>query len=206
MFTSRVLVFVLGAVILKTWILVPIALHVICFTYWVYQIAMEALEMDVSPNRAKKRGTLTLILIFFFFGLPSLVLWPFMFHLKEKKRPMVFLVVIFIENTMIALFWYFLRKTDDKMDMYLLLAVFVTTLMATLFLSLYFCCKPSKVDQVVLHDMRYTDCDSYGIYFEFCEIVFNLHVQREVKELLEVIREQPELTGTPNDQLKIQNN
>ncbi|KPM09482.1 XK-related domain containing protein 2 [Sarcoptes scabiei] len=194
MFTSRVIVFALVALIISHWIFLLCSIHVLVFTVWVYMIAMKALEDDVSPNRSKKRGIHTLILIFFFFGLPSLVLWPYMFHLKEKQRPLKFLIVMFVENTLMILFWYFMRTTDSRKDFFLLILVIVTTVVATLFLSLYFCCKPSKVDQVVLHDMRYTDKESYGIYFEFCDIVFNLNVQKEVKELLDVIRENPELT------------
>ncbi|XP_027194563.2 uncharacterized protein LOC113789247 [Dermatophagoides pteronyssinus] len=194
MFTSRILVFALAAIIIKQWIILLCLIHVIGFTIWVYKIAMEALDADPHADRSKKRGFGTIVLIFFFFGLPSLVMWPYMFHLKEKQRPLRFLSVAFIENLILVSLWYGLHSTQAKTDIYWLMAVIITTTMATLFLSLYFCCKPSKVDQVVLHDMRYTDTDSYGIYFEFCDIVFNLTVEKEVKELLEIVREQPELT------------
>ncbi|KAH7642239.1 xk-related domain containing protein [Dermatophagoides farinae] len=195
MFASRILVFALAAIIIKQWIVVLCLVHVIGFTIWVYKIAMEALEeMDTQADRSKKRGFSTAVLIFFFFGLPSLVMWPYMFYLKEKQRPMRFLFIVFIENTILVSLWFGLHSTKANTDIYWLMAVIVTTVVATLFLSLYFCCKPSKVDQVVLYDMRYSDTESFGIYFEFCDIVFNLKVEKEVKELLDIIREKPELT------------
>ncbi|OTF71532.1 XK-related domain containing protein [Euroglyphus maynei] len=194
MFTSRILVFALAAIVFKQWIILLCLIHVVGFTIWVYKIAMEALDEDPQADRSKKRGFGTVVMIFFFFGLPSLVMWPYMFHLKEKQRPMRFLFIILIENVILVSLWFGLYSTKSKTDNYWLMAVIITTVVATLFLSIYFYCKPSKVDQVVLHDMRYTDTESFGIYFEFCDIVFNLRVEKEVKELLEIVREQPELT------------
>ena len=71
--------------------------------------------------------------------------------------------------------------------MYLVLGVVCATLGADLFLSGYVICKPKLTDQVVLHKMRATDTESYGIYYEFCDIVFKLpNTERIGQELDEV--------------------
>lgn len=198
-FVSRSLVFALAMQIIGNWIFLICAIHVLCYTIFVWKISRDALEEDTTlseTQRAKRKGFLNLILVFFFFGLPSLVMWPYMFHLKQKGRPFIFLLVIFVENILLISLWFFIRtrkEVPSSLDYYLAHTIIPATLLGAIALSLYFYCKPSLVDQVVLYDMRYSDTDSYGMYFEFFDTVFNLNLQPQFRETLEAVRQQPEL-------------
>lgn len=196
MFTSRVVVFALALTLFRVWFVPFFVVHAVGFSIWVYNIAVEshneATDTQVTDNpetRPVQKNRFHLaILVFLFFGLPSLVLWPIMFQLKEKKRPLVFLFVNTVENAVLLVVWYFCKSTNSPMDMYSLLVVVIGTLVADLFLSGYILCKPKLTDQVVLHDMRYQDTESFGIYYEFCDIVFRLKVRRQFTEELEEVR------------------
>lgn len=204
MFTSRVVVFALALTLFRVWLIPFFVVHAVGFSIWVYNIAVEShneetdTQMTDNPQtRAVQKNRFQLaILVFLFFGLPSLVMWPIMFQLKEKKRPLVFLFVNTVENGVLLLIWYFCKSTNSPMDVYSLMVVVIGTLVADLFLSGYILCKPKLTDQVVLHDMRYTDTESFGMYYEFCDIVFRLKVRRQFSEELEVVRKGLSITST----------
>lgn len=197
MFTSRVVIFALATTVFGVWFVLFCFLHALGFTIWVYGIAVnshtEPTDSQVTDNpqvRSVQKNRFQLaILTFLFFGLPSLVMWPIMFQLKEEKRPLVFLFVNTIENALLLIVWYFLKSTNSAMDLYSLLIVVIGTLVADLFLSGYMLCKPKLTDQVVLHDMRYTDTESFGMYYEFCDVIFRLKVRKGFQEELEDIRQ-----------------
>ena len=197
MFISRVMIFALATTICGVYFSLFCLVHALGFSIWVYRIAVQShaevtntRETDNPQETAVQRNRFQLaILVFLFFGLPSLVLWPIMFQLKERKRPLVFLFVNTLENVILLMLWYFAKQTPHTdADYYSLLIVVVATLVADLFLSGYMLCKPKLTDQVVLHDMRYTDTESFGIYYEFCDIVFRLKVRKELQNELEEIR------------------
>jgi len=200
MFVSRVVVFALSTTIFRVYFILFYLIHSLCFSIWVYGIALksgksgnEAAPREETANSseekpARKNRFQLAILVYLFFGLPSLVMWPIMFQLKENKRPLIFLFVTTVENVLLLLLWYFLKQTNSTVDLYSLLIVVVATLVADLFLSGYVLCKPKLTDQIVLHDMRYTDTDSFGIYYEFCDIVFVLKADKKLSEELEEIR------------------
>jgi len=202
MFTSRVLVFSLSTTIFKVYFLLFYFAHPLAFSIWVYKIAVashrehelavqqsEAID-NTGKRRVHQNRFQLAILVYLFFGLPSLVMWPIMFQLKEQKRPLVFLFVNTIENVIFLLIWYFAKETNTTADLYSLLIVVIATLVADLFLSGYILCKPKLTDQIVLHERRKnTDTESFGIYYEFCDIVFKLKVQTTLDEELEEIRQ-----------------
>ena len=135
------------------------------------------------------------IMVFLFFGLPSLLIWPIMFQLKENRRPLKFLLIVTLENIGLLILWFvfqFSRGQDLQQltdtHIWLVIGVVCSTLTAVLFLSGYVICKPKLTDQVVLHKMRASDTESYGIYYEFCDIVFKLPNTERIGEELEDIR------------------
>jgi len=118
-----------------------------------------------------------------------------MFQLKENRRPLKFLLIITIENIGLLGLWFMFQFTKNQSfqqltDTHVLLVIGVVcaTFVATLFLTGYIICKPKYTDQVVLHEMRATDTESYGIYYEFCDIVFKLPNTDKIDKELERIR------------------
>ena len=196
MFGSRIAIMSLVTTIIRGWIVLLCFVHALAFTIWIYGIAIESYyenpddqeESDRGNTRGPRNRFQLWILTFLFFGVPSLVMWPIMFQLKEKNRPMIFLNVVAVENILLMLFWYFMKGTLVQQEKTILMFVIVTSLIAMVFLSLYVCCKPKLTDQVVLNDMRYTSTESFGLYYEFCDIVFNLKVTKRFQEELQTIR------------------
>lgn len=43
-------------------------------------------------------------------------------------------------------------------------------------------------DQVVMHEMKILNADSYGIYYDFCDIVFKLPESQDVTKYLDRVR------------------
>jgi hypothetical protein len=113
-----------------------------------------------------------------------------MFQLKENRRPLKFLLIITIENIALLGLWFIFQFNQNQTlqqltDTHVLLVIGVVcaTLLADLFLTGYIICKPKRTDKVVLYEMRTTDTESFGIYYEFCDIVFKLETEGIGKEL-----------------------
>lgn len=88
---SRVLLFCLIIFYIHYWLILFCVLHVVLFSIWVFNIAIESYAVSSSSAEAttdqfsslRKRGSLAL-LVLFFFGIPSLLYWPIMFQLKGR--------------------------------------------------------------------------------------------------------------------------
>ena len=114
--------------------------------------------------------------------------------MKENRRPLKFLLIVTIENIVLLFVWFgfqFSKASDLQQitdtHVYLVIGVVSSTLMAALFLTGYIICKPNLTDQVVLHKMRATDTESFGIYYEFCDIVFKLPNTERKGQVLEQV-------------------
>ena len=236
-FISRILAFTLATVVLRGWICIFFLLHIICFTLWVYKIAIESYSVvyttepqapgfvvpveatappaggdydargDHSATVIRRKSCFTAGLVLLFFGIPSLLIWPFMFQLREKKRPFIFLTVIAVQNILFVGLFYVLVSKDQFYPLFTL----GTTALGFLLLSLYVAAKPKYTDQVVLCDIREArsnmpdsgktwigqanrsyNATKYGIYYEFCDLVFRLPStssiaagRREIQSVLE---------------------
>lgn len=130
----------------------------------------------------------------------------------------MFLLVIILENLSLLAIWFifdiatFGQLSNTKAI--IVGIIVVTTLGGGLFLSLYTFCKPKYTDQVVLHDIRAARAENedskfinlnglssrtwnatkYGIYYEFCDLVFKLPSSNKVAKGLEEIRKLQEPT------------
>lgn len=216
---SRILVFTFAAAHLKSWIFIFCLVHVLAITVWVYKIAIESHQQlstdgtsnDVSSD-TRKRSSLAL-LVFLFFGIPSLVFWPIMFQLKQKRRPLIFLLIMAIENLFLLGLWFIIELSTvgqlTNIKAYIVAAIVCLTVSGCLFLSGYIFCKPKFTDEVVLHDIRQSRAEEeaekfislngissktwnatkYGIYYEFCDLVFNLPASKRVEKGLQEVRQ-----------------
>lgn len=173
------------------------------------------LEERNSPWTDRRKRSSLALLVFLFFGIPSLVIWPIMFQLKEKRRPFIFLMIIAFENLFLLAVW-FICEISDKTGEFsstktaIVATILLTTLSGTLFLSFYTLCKPKFTDQIVLHDIRAEETTNsinlnglssrtwnatkYGIYYEFCDLVFKLPLNNKVALGLAQIRTPREYT------------
>ena len=191
MFVSRVAVFSLATTIIGAYISLFCFVHVIGFTIWIYGIAMESHKEEANPTpstdlrevpESKRKNYFQIAtLVFLFFGIPSLVLWPIMFQLKQRGRPLIFLTIITIENAILLSCWYFFKNSHTQTDYYSLILVIAATLMADIFLIGYYCLKPGLTDKVAITKMRFSGTDSFGIYYEFCDVVFRLKVSKQFR-------------------------
>lgn len=153
---------------------------------------------DHSATGIKRKHSFTALLVFLFFGIPSLLIWPMMFQLRQKKRPYIFLGLIALENIILLTIWYFASytamkiQTEKTITFNLAFICSITTLTGVIMLMLYACCKPKLTDQVVLHNIREQrayenngevyhgqttrsiNATQYGVYYEFCDLVFRL--------------------------------
>lgn len=219
---SRVLVFSLALMVIHYWLIVMCLIHVLAFSIWIYNIAIESYQISSSSVSAssaqwtnkRKRFSLA-VLIFLFFGIPSLLIWPIMFQLKERRRPLVFLLVMTIENLFLLgiwLIWMMKQMADEGKQlnsalMYLVISIVVTTTVGVISILVYVCCKPKYTDQVVLYEIRQagkmdapelirlretnsrlTSGSRYGIYYEFCDTVFKLPISHKFATQLEEVR------------------
>lgn len=166
---------------------------------WIYSIAVESYDLHSSTNQTQiwttRKRISVAIMVFLFFGLPSLLIWPIMFQLKENRRPLKFLLIITIENIALLGLWFVFQFNQNQTlqqltntHVLLVIGVVCATLLAALFLTGYIICKPKYTDQVVLHEMRATNTESYGIYYEFCDIVFKLPNTQRIGEELKRVR------------------
>ena len=211
--TSRIFVFSLVSTKIGGFLVLLLLVHVIAISVWVYNIAIESYKTS-SPSEAaqeltnqRKKGSIA-VMVALFFGIPSLLIWPIMFQLKQKKRPFIFLAIIVVENLLLLGVWFMGSGVTLGADPYLIVGIIGgTTVAGVLFLSLYTCCKPKLTDQVVLHDIREAtaqdapsilrlnainarafNATQYGIYYEFCDLVFNLPSTHKLASDLQEIR------------------
>lgn len=206
MFISRMVVFGMALTLFRAWFVLLLVVHTIGFSIWVFSIAVEShsketTDADVTNNTenrpVQKNKFYLALLVFIFFGLPSLAMWPIMFQLKDKLRPIIFLFVITAENGILIIVWYFFKNISSPIDLYLLLVVAIGTLVANIFLVGYIICKPKLTDQVVLYDIKYQDAETNGIYYKVCDMVFRLKMgkhfsAKELKKLRKSLEPLPQ--------------
>lgn len=143
-------------------------------------------ETNIPPKKltAKSKPNL-FILSFLFFGLPSLMFWPMMFHLRENKRALKFLTLMTLENIMLLMGYIYYMWNGSTEQHYVLYVVIISNVVAILFLTFYNLIKPTSTDYIVLYDMRQGEIkDSFGIYYDFCDIVFDLTISKEYEEMI----------------------
>lgn len=186
---SRSIAIAMAARVLYGWMLLICVVHGLFVALWVTIIAIGTYQ-ESAMN--KKRKISLYFLIFSVFGLPSLTYWPLMFELKKKKRPLLFLLLLLLENVAFVVVWAFLRedKTWYKHDFILVAVAAGTYALGSLFILFYICCKPKYTDHVVYHDMKAKNTESFGMYFEFCDMAFKLTKKEAVETRLKEIREQ----------------
>lgn len=215
--TARVLVFSLIANQIHYWLFLLCSLHVLFFSFWVYNIAIEShgissssAQTSSAPFESRRKRVSLAVLVIFFFGIPSLFYWPIMFQLKEGRRPLIYLLIIILENLLLLALWFgFQVKIEPSLtdqQVYLIAAVVAATLGGVFFISVYVFCKPKYTDQVVSYEIRQnrndlypslhkltdyetrpTNAHEYGVYFDFCEIVFKLPTTVEIGNKLQQI-------------------
>ncbi|RWS27165.1 hypothetical protein B4U80_07086 [Leptotrombidium deliense] len=197
---ARVFVLSMVSSFFHFWTLLFCVFHAVLVTVWIYRIAIESHSRDASDtihksnampvNTRRQRVTLWL-LTFWFFGFPSLLYWPIMFQLKEHRRPEKFLVITFCENVLMLCIWLVFIGGFRNMNTFqssLAASVLVSTIVGVLFLSIYITCKPKYTDLLVLHEMKVENSHSYGIYYEFCDIVFRLPSSSKIADNLQIVR------------------
>lgn len=186
---SRAVAIALAARVIYSWMLLICIIHGLVVALWVTSFAVGSYQ-ESSFN--KKRKVALFFLIFAVFGLPSLTYWPVMFELKKNRRPLIFLLLLLVENVIFVLLWAFLREDKEwyKHDVILLAVTATCYIMGSLFILFYICCKPKYTDHVVYHDMKARNADSFGMYFEFCDIAFKLQRKEDVETRLKELREQ----------------
>lgn len=89
MIISRVLVMSLAATVLHGWIATLALVHVLAISIWIYRIAVDSYIADtvsvdeetIQWANTRKRVS-TAIMVFLFFGIPSLIIWPIMFQVR----------------------------------------------------------------------------------------------------------------------------
>lgn len=186
---SRAVAIALAARVLFWWVLLICIGHALFVSFWVTSIAVGTYQ---ESSLSKKRKAALFFLVLAVFGLPSLTYWPIMFELKKNRRPLLFLLLLLLENVLLVLLWAWLRedRTWYKHDVVLVAVTATCYVMGFLFVLLYVCCKPKYTDHVVYHDMKARNADSFGMYFEFCDTAFKLRRKEELETRLKEIREQ----------------
>lgn len=219
--SSRVLVFALAASVIHSWLLVLCLIHILVFSLWIYNIAIESYGISTSSSdvtnkqwSSKRKRSSIGVMVFFLFGIPSLLIWPIMFQLREGRRPLIFLLVTTIENLCLLgvwLIWLMINEGSNLNNnlVALTISIVLATLIGDLFLSIYVFCKPKYTDQVVLYKIRETrnadaptlekldkiqlrtsNAFKYGIFYEFCDLVFKLPSTHKIATDLQELREQ----------------
>lgn len=116
-----------------------------------------------------------------------------------------------VENLLLLGLWFVMQTggslTVDSRETILIVAIVLTTLAGVFFLLIYVFCKPKYTDQVVLYEIRESraqeaptlirldgpnsrssNATQYGIYYEFCDLVFKLPSTHKIASDLEEIR------------------
>ena len=131
----------------------------------------------------------------------------------SARRPLIYLLIVTLENLLLLGLWFLFQMQIDSVlsdqQALLIAAVVGSTLGGVFFISLYVFCKPKYTDQVVLYEIRQTrDQDvpslhklsttpglrtssshQYGLYYDFCEIVFKLPSSHKFGDSLQKVRE-----------------
>lgn len=217
--TSRILVFTLVATYIHSWLILLCVIHVLAMSIWIYNIAIESyMATTATPTtettqwtHKRKRASLA-ILVVLFFGIPSLLIWPIMFQLKEARRPLKFLMIITLENLFLLGVWFVCEVSVaglqlNNVHVLIVIVIVLTTLAGVFMLLIYTFCKPRLTDQVVLYEIRESriqeaptfiklngpssrslNATTYGIYYEFCDLVFKLPSSHRVKANIDEVR------------------
>uniref|UniRef100_T1K3B2 XK-related protein n=1 Tax=Tetranychus urticae TaxID=32264 RepID=T1K3B2_TETUR len=218
--SSRVLVLGLVTTVIHSWVIVLCLIHVLVFSIWIYNIALESYGISSSSANmtntqwSSRRKRLSIaVMVFLFFGVPSLFIWPIMFQLKEGKRPLIFLLVATIENLLLLgvwLIWLMINEGSHLNDSLVLfiIGIVAATLAGDFLLMMYVFCKPKYTDQVILYEIqqsrnmdaptlvrldgatnRASDAIRYGVFYAFCDIVFKLPSTHKIASGLEQVRQ-----------------
>lgn len=201
-FTSRILVFSILSSCIHAWISVIIILHTLLFATWIYRMSLESFETAPDQKPSKK---ILMTNITIFFALPSLFYWPIMFDLKEHQRPVKFLIITMIENVLFEILFIICSGGIESIskDLWILLITsLILSFIGSLCILMYTCFKPSLTDQVVLFDTKIENKNSYGIYFEFCELIFKLPSLEKVSHHIKDIRGEKIDKVTDSDQIE----
>lgn len=142
-------------------------------------------------------------------------------QLKDGKRPLIFLTVMVVENLLLLGLWFAHQSVGQVVALnsnqtLLVAAIVIATLGGAFFLLIYILCKPKFTDQVVLHEIREnrtqeaatlikqtaansrsSNATQYGIYYEFCDLVFKLPSTHKIASDLEEIRALTRGTAAP---------
>lgn len=186
---------IMGAVVL---------LHCLGITSWIYKIAVDShngksseLEAliysrqieDRKNNREREESLPSFVIknwsigehlvlivqIFNLFALPSLFYWPVMFNLRLHCRPLKYLLLVLIENSLlITTVWLTISPNATAGQWYLLCAVGGFSIVGFIFIFLYVSCKPTLTDYFARSDHLFNGAEQAGIYFEFCSRVFKM--------------------------------
>ncbi|GBM11835.1 hypothetical protein AVEN_26764-1 [Araneus ventricosus] len=189
---SRSVSIALATTVIHSWMVIVCLLHAIFISFWVTFIAVKTYYEESPTIRfTKKRKIALFFVIFAVFGLPSLTYWPIMFELKKNKRPLIFLFILLVENILFISLWgiYKEQTTFARHDHVLVFLAGGLFIVGALFILFYICCKPKYTDQVVYHDMKVCNADSFGMYFDFCDVAFKLTRKQEIETRLREVRE-----------------
>lgn len=136
-----------------------------------------------------------------------------MFQLKENNRVLKWLIIISLENmVLLAVFFYFQTQASVNLQVFLirlLYGIAVATAAGVFLILFYVLIKPKYTDQVVVFEIRENrevdqvaptfnklsesikvagNSIQYGIYYDFCDIVFKLPSTHKIKNDLQEIR------------------
>lgn len=199
LFISRIVVFSLITTLIGYYIVILCLIHAVLMSVWIHWIAIKSYENQTNSWSTSKRLSHYLI-SFLLFGLPSLMIWPLMFQLKEKQRPLLYLIIITVQNFLLIVFWVIFQcnltsiecfAQLNKTHLILVIVIFCTTLLALFFLTSYILCKPKYTDKVVYHDIKVAESEMpvhYGVYYVFCDLLFKIENSDEFSKQLKHIR------------------
>ncbi|XP_076346699.1 uncharacterized protein LOC143244966 isoform X2 [Tachypleus tridentatus] len=194
-FISRAVVFALATSVIYYGILGFSLIHALLFSVWISTLVWRSHEIGTSENPTPsqlsyKRKMHYFVLVFFLFGLPSLIYWPYMFQLREGRRFVIYIAVIVLENAGLYAIWFFIPTSFSwsSHQLYSTIIVGGCTVLGVAFLAFYCCWKPSLTDTVVLFNKRADNMTDFGIYFDFFDAVFKLKVDKRDEALLTEIR------------------
>lgn len=174
---SRALAFTLLSSVIGYGILFVMSIHGLAATVIVFRIVKRIHEehrqagLQGVPEDTVLKNTALAPLIFFQFGLPSLMYWPISFELKRWKYVATFLSVSLAENAVCGLIWFYFKEGRESYEEEKIVILSALTAAAIVNLTLYRCCKPGKTDLAVLVRVRGTNTNEYGVFFDFFKSV-----------------------------------
>lgn len=190
---SRAVSIALATTVIHSWTILFCVIHGTVISLWVTRIAIGTYHTNDHPSTTVfsfKRKVAMFFLVFAVFGLPSLTFWPIMFELRKHKRPLIFLLVLLLENVLLVGIWVWGKKEVgwNRHDHVLVFVAAGFFVLGAFFVLFYICCKPKYTDHVVYHDMKAQNADSFGMYFEFCDVAFKLTRKQELETKLKEVR------------------